>query len=253
MLRSTRPLLALLAVAPLAVGCADIDTPIGDGDAEAGETEGETEAGEGGEAEGGEELEACIETVTVLPSQDIETPEGHKPRAALEAAEGARILGFEAISFGEVSVKTSAPEVANFELSVAHEGGEVRHVESVPSDGSAATCVSRVELDVTLRLLSEDGYFDSELAAVLVAQIGEEGLEAPTVVREVEDLAELGSVKLDAVKPADPSALVYAVNFVFSTEGATGELGGVASYEEPGVDGDTIVSAHVFKLFAFSE
>ncbi|KIG15656.1 hypothetical protein DB30_05404 [Enhygromyxa salina] len=236
----------------LAVGCADDEEPIGDIGSEAGESEG-GEA-EGGEGEGGEELEACIETVTVLADPEATTPQGHRSGEILDLAVGARVLNFLGVASEEgVSVMTSAPAASSVDVAVAYDSGEIRYIDSVASDGSEAECSPRVEADVTLRVSSEDEFFDAEIEAVLIGQITEDSLEAPTLLHEAEDLAELGALELVEIKPADPSSLGFAISFSFAKDGVTGELGGTATYEDPGVDGDVIVSAHAFKLFAFSE
>lgn len=251
-LRSPRPLLAIFAVMTLAVGCADDDDLIGGLDETAGEDEsGETEEGEG---EGGEELEQCVETVTVLADANTPTPEGHTIGEVFALVLGPHDLELMAAEAeGDVSIVTSVPPVLQVELVVSYEAGEIRYIDSVPSDGSAATCVPRVEADVIVSVETGDPFFHSKFDTALVAEVGEGKLEAPTVLRALEDLGELGSVELLEIEPADPTALSYELGFLFSVDGVTGELRGVASYQEAGLDGDVAVSALGFKLFLFSE
>lgn len=249
-LRTTHPLLALFAVVTLAAGCADDESPIGGLDEE-GESEGE---GEGGEDEGGEELGACLETVTVLADADTETPEGYKASEIIARAVGTHELEFGAAEVDEgVSILTSVPVVLKVELAVGYDSGEVRYIDSVPSDGSEATCVPRIEADLVLKLVSDDEFFATKLNTVLVSHINEEGLEAPMITNEIEDLGELGTVELVEIEPADPTALSYELGFVFTGDGVVGELRGMASYEDAGIDGDVVVSALGFKLFVFSQ
>ncbi|PRQ04046.1 hypothetical protein ENSA5_10940 [Enhygromyxa salina] len=252
-LRTYRPLIALFAVATLAAGCADDESPIDGSDESAGDEEAEGDTAEGGEGEGGEELNECIETVNVLADAKAESPEGHSLAATIDVIAGPHGIEFAAAEAGEgVSVVINEPEVTKAELDIVYEDGEVRYIESVAADGSEATCVSRLEADVEVRIASEDKFFDAEFAAVLVASLGEEELETPMIIHAVEDLAELGDMELVEIDPADPIDISYELSLMFAAEGLSGALSGLATYEDEGIDGDTVVSALGFDMFLFS-
>lgn len=145
------------------------------------EVQGGSQTGHDGDETG---FDPCEETVTVVGSLEEAIALGFTAGEVLAQAEGTFESPIVWSASGEqVSVGPEQGE-GQLTLTVAHAGGEIRYVASVPkeSDGGAEldggneasiaaedACVSRVEIDVQLTMVTSGGALDDTVTAVIAS------------------------------------------------------------------------------------
>jgi hypothetical protein len=183
----------------------------------------------------------CDETRSPLGALDAASPLGVSGADAVALAGGTftGVLEWETGSESALTLTVAPAETATF-------------VESRPSsDGSigteeAAACASRVEVDVTVTLRTDDGLLDEVLEGTIAAYDATQAtfwhdLSSPRGQVDLEDYAEDGATDIDA-----------RLDIVFGELTIDGDLEGTATYEDPDCEGDDCaVSASSFDVAEF--
>lgn len=124
------------------------------------------------------EIPHCVDQATVQPSLDSSPSPGINGHLILKRALGTHAVTIRSQPKNEVSVVEHTPNSDGVaaQLEVIYDGGEFRHLHSKLIDctpgGSCAgvlvVCVDTLQVDVKLRLRSNDGAFAEEWPATLV-------------------------------------------------------------------------------------
>lgn len=105
----------------------------------------------------------CVQTITVLEDLDAVGPTGLLPRDVLEASEGAFSGGMTWLAEGPVRYSGALGPIP-LTIEVTYAGGEIRDVDAelvtpCQHDGPCP-CEDRLEIDMEMRVRSDDGVLD---------------------------------------------------------------------------------------------
>lgn len=176
---------------------------------------------------------SCEDTLTPLSLEEISVL-GFAPGDLLTLAEGSHAETLRWARGGETLV----------EIGLTYEDGDARFVDSEPvypedGDSSAAIwieCPDRVEVDVSITFVTEDGAFDELWACPLQGEV----VEMATFRQELDVDALGGTYDMDQdITEPDYDQRSAWVSGRFTAEGTTGEVMGQVSGEEECQDGDT--------------
>ena len=109
----------------------------------------------------------CVETPTVL-ALDEPSPLGFSAAELLAGKLGPRATALVFDDFDGIAVAYRGQTLA-LDVELRHAGGEVRWIDVVTDSEGGPACVDRIEVDVELDFMTEDGAFAESRAAVLVA------------------------------------------------------------------------------------
>ncbi|NVB42986.1 hypothetical protein G6O69_34510 [Pseudenhygromyxa sp. WMMC2535] len=260
-LRITHSVLPLLCVAALASACGVDEDPLGEVDDETGtgEDEATDEADESGDSESEDQI-ACEETIQELESLDTPSSAGFTAGDVLDPIAGEFITTLNWMAQEgdvKVDVKPVAAQV-ELDLTLADIGGALRFIESTPNEAAVAQgledeldCRSRFELEVSVKLASDDGTLKEDLPVVLSAELEDDALGVATVHHVIDMDSIEGTLEISEVDPADPDELSVILDASFSVDPDTnmpdsqGSLGGWAEYRE-GEGEDEVVTRGEF-------
>jgi hypothetical protein len=127
---------------------------------------------DGGETDGPPKgVPPCLEDATVLDSTEAMSDIGFTAADVLAFAAGEHASTFVLYDPGPYTFMNAGPP-SPLALSVAHEGGEIRFVDVWPNPDSLDPdpyCPPRLEVDVVVGVVTDDGLFDESFETVLVA------------------------------------------------------------------------------------
>lgn len=152
---------------------------------------------------GWEEPDGCEEQVTVLSGIDEVSPLGIRAADMLALAAGdhaSTVLWGGGGSYGTVTVELASPAgEAAISARIHYAGGEVRFIASTETPLYDWTCNDRLEVDVEVEVVTDDGALNERFTAPLRSTIA----QVATLSRRVA-LPELqGALALTAVDPPD--------------------------------------------------
>ncbi len=193
-----------------------------------------------GEANGS----SCVDTPTVLSSVDEVSPLGFAAADVLSFAVGEH----ESPLFWRAHTSEDMVEVgpengeSTLSVSVTHDGGEIRFIDSEPADGEGglegefSNCPDRIEIDVMAQIGSGSGALAESLPVTLTAT--HELLAHFSAAIEPEDMA--GSMTVTSLDPQfDVGPIDFDVGI--SSYGLSGSITGMITAEM----GDTAVAGFV--------
>lgn len=210
----------------------------------------------------------CEETITVLDGVEADTPADLTAAQvlAIVAGEHASELEWFAPDGEGIDVEISAAAgTTPLVLALAYAGGEVRWVDSRyvdppgPNDAVYVECLSRLEIDTTLTLDSDDGLLAELYDVVVVAEANASNeLHWATVLEPLDPDAFGGTLELESLTPPDPDELDYHLELAIPLDEYTdplpgeprGYLGGTAVYRGHGLAPSGYVA---LASFAFAE
>ncbi len=149
------------------------------------------------------EPDGCPEQVTVLSGIDEVSPLGIRAADMLALAAGdheSTVLWGEGGSYGSVSVELAPPVgEAAIAAGIHYAGGEVRFIDSTETALYYWTCNDRLEVDVEVEVITNDGALNERFTAPLRSTIP----QVATLSRRIA-LSELqGALALTSVEPPD--------------------------------------------------
>jgi hypothetical protein len=189
----------------------------------------------------------CEEVVTVLGSFDEITPAGVSAAEALGSAEGEHVRPLEWLvgeRFGGVEIDRHGTTELTLEVELEGtprfiERQEVVHeTDGVPDIIGGIDCQPSIEVDIILRLQTEDGGLDELLSATLVHRLPtsdpvlDAPFDGPTVWASVPSLN--GSMSIVSVDEGYFVEEGFTLHVTFGEQGLTGALLGSLRYQPAG-------------------
>ncbi len=166
----------------------------------------------------------CEESVTILESADSPTPANKTAAEVLAVIEGEHASELVWVEQGDdgvrVEVMPGGSGTSPLTLSIEHQGGEIRWVDSElvtppgPVNSIYVECLPRLEIDAKLGFASEDGAFAELFDVVVKAEADYSGeLHWASVLKIFDPEQLLGMLEIVSVEPEDPDHIEYEIDF----------------------------------------